>query len=81
MYFYILEANVQSRYRENISLCDGVDPYCLRKSEFSTDFKDLPCVQFPDIFNYLVIQTASFYTKNQMKAYKSIEAYNFFVSG
>ena len=56
-YFYTLEANVQSRYRERISMCDGVDPYCLRKSEFSTDFKDLPCVQFPDISNYLVIQT------------------------
>ena len=34
----------------------------------------------PDIVNYLVLQT-SWATNQQMKAYKSIDAFNFFVSG
>ena len=44
-------------------MCDGVDAYCIKKSEFSTYFKDLRCVQFPDKLNYLVTVT-SFYPKN-----------------
>lgn len=31
-------------YRGKISSCDGVDPYCIKKSEVCTDFRDLPCV-------------------------------------
>ena len=40
----------------------------------------LPAVEYPDIANYLVLQT-SWATKQQMKAYKSMDAYNFFISG
>lgn len=79
-YFYKLEPNVKARYIEKISLCDGIDPYAMNKDSFSTDFKDLPKLEFPDISNYLVVQT-SFYSKQQMKAFKSLEAYNFFVCG
>ncbi|CAM4622664.1 unnamed protein product [Leuciscus chuanchicus] len=42
--------------------------------------KDLPTVEAVNITNYLVLQT-SYCTRQQMKAYKSLEAYNFFVSG
>ncbi|XP_035998275.1 uncharacterized protein LOC118564393 isoform X2 [Fundulus heteroclitus] len=52
----------------------------MKMCEFSVDLKDLPTVEAVDITNYLVLQT-SFYTKQQMKAYKSMEAYNFFVCG
>ncbi|XP_063609676.1 uncharacterized protein LOC134783664 [Penaeus indicus] len=39
------------------------------------------CVQkYPDIVNYLGLQT-SWATGEQMKAYKCLEAYNFFISG
>ncbi len=79
-YVNTLEPNVKARYVEKISLCDGVDPYTMKNPGFSTDYKDLPNVEFPDISNYLVVQT-SFYSKQQMKAYKSLEAYNFFVCG
>lgn len=40
----------------------------------------IPRVEYPDIVNYLVLQT-SWATNQQMKAYKSMDAFNFFVSG
>jgi len=52
----------------------------MKRSDFSTEAKYLPAIEAVDITNYLVLQT-SFYTRIQMKAYKSMEAYNFFVSG
>ena len=58
----------------------GFDPYSLKNSDFSEDPAHLPAIEYPDIVNYLVLQT-SWATKQQMKAYKSLEAYNFFVSG
>ncbi len=51
----------------------------MKMSEFSVELEDLPTVEAVDITNYLVLQT-SYYTRQQMKAYKSLEAYNFFVS-
>ena len=79
-YFYTLEANVRSRYIEKTKFCDGIDPYRLKKSDFSYNHDDFPLITFPDISNYLVLST-SFYTTQQMKAFKSMEDYNFFVSG
>ena len=37
-------------------------------------------MEYPDIISYLVLQTL-WITGQQMKAYKSMDAYNFFVSG
>ena len=75
-----LEATARARYLQKIELCDGFDPYCLKKKDFSYDLNDFPSVEFPDISNYLVLQT-SFFTCRQMKAFKSLEAYNNFVCG
>jgi len=75
-----LKSNVRARYLQKIEICDGIDPYCLKKKDFSYEFIDFPSVSFPDISNYLVLST-SFYTAKQMKAFKSMEAYNFFVCG
>ena len=79
-YFKKLEPKFQGRYTSKCSRCDGVDPYCLKKKDFSYKFEDLPNIEFPDVCNYLVLQT-SFYTNQQMKSYKSLEAYNYFVCG
>ncbi|XP_059426209.1 uncharacterized protein LOC132160583 [Carassius carassius] len=68
------------RYKELINRYVGRDPYLMKMSEFSVELKDLPTVEAVDITNYLVLQT-SYYTRQQMKAYKSLEAYNFFVNG
>jgi hypothetical protein len=70
-----------ARYTEKVHFC-GFDPYSLKKSEYSEDSTHLPAVEYPDkiIVNYLVLQT-SWATKKQMKTYKSMDAYNFFISG
>ena len=74
-----LEQTARARYKEKCKEC-GFDPYTLKPSDFVTDWNTLPEVEYPDIANYLVLQT-SWITKEQVKAYKSLEAYNFFVSG
>ena len=78
-YFAGLDGPAKSRYKEKVIEC-GFDPYALKRSDFSENIALLPNVQYPNIVNYLVLQT-SWATKTQMKAYKSVEAYNFFVSG
>lgn len=52
----------------------------MKPTEFVGDLNFLPAIESMDTCNYLVLQT-SFYTANQMKAYKSLEAYNYFISG
>ena len=78
-YFNNLPASEKLRYQEKVKEC-GFDPYCVKISEFKEDFEALPCIEYPDIVNYLVLQT-SWLSNSQMKAYKSLEAYNFFISG
>ncbi|RMX50027.1 hypothetical protein pdam_00002869 [Pocillopora damicornis] len=64
---------------QKITVC-GFNPYALRKSDFSENIELLPNIQYPDIVKYLVVKT-SWATKTQMKAYKSMEAYHFFMFG
>ena len=74
-----LSGPAKARYKDKVDIC-GFDPYSLKNSDFEDDPERLPTVKYPDIFNYFVLQT-SWVTKQQMKAYKSLEACNFFVSG
>ena len=76
-YAIAMDLKIKPRYADKLSLCDGSDLYLLTKTDFSTNFHDFPNLQFSDISTYLVLQT-SFYTAKQMKAFKSLEAYNFF---
>ena len=78
-YFAEIPANAKARYVEKIALCDGVDPYA-SSTKYEDDISKWPAVSYPDIVNYLVLST-SFATGKQMKAYKSLESYNYFVSG
>lgn len=78
-YYDKLEGPEKERYREKVQLC-GFDPYSLKKSDFEENVELFPELEYPDIVNYLVLQT-SWLTSKQMKAYKSLDAYNFFVSG
>ena len=79
-YFAGLDGITRERYFQKVAKYAGRDPYLLKKTEFSKDLKDLPAIEAVDITNYLVLQT-SFYTNQQMKAYKSMDAYNYFISG
>ena len=74
-----LTGPAKARYRQKVNLC-RFDPYLLKNSECSDDLRYFPSIQYPDIVNYLVLQT-SWATGEKMKAYKALDAYNFFVSG
>ena len=71
-YCSTLEASAKARYKEKVKKC-GFDPYFLKSSEFKDDFAALPSVEYPDIVNYLVLQT-SWLSSSQIKTYKSLEA-------
>lgn len=78
-----LTGDVQKRYLDKILLLNSQDPYLLLKDNcvlWTTDLNLVPSITYPDICNYLVL-TKSAYTLEEFKAYKSLDAYNFFVSG
>ena len=55
------------------------DPY-YQVTEWKKDLSCLPCVTFPDIFVYCVLRTGM-HGADEMKAYRSLEAFNYFESG
>ena len=77
-----LSAESKRRYTEKLDLIgkDVNDPYFVCTKEVVKKDEDLPLVEYPDVYNYL-INAPSPYTKQQLKAYKSLEGYNFLVSG
>ncbi|XP_022802529.1 uncharacterized protein LOC111340026 [Stylophora pistillata] len=56
----------------------GIDPVTIPEEEL--DAENLPPVERSDLFSFLVLET-SYYTTEQFKNYKSLEAYNQVVSG
>lgn len=81
-YFENLENDDKDRYIKKLTLTDGTllpDPYNI-STGWESDVLRLPDITWPDICSYL-IDTPSDFTKDKLKAYKSLEAYNFFVSG
>ena len=68
----------KARYLEKLQAIDNKDPY--EMDGWSAEMATWPEVSYPDIVNYLVY-TQSMYTLAELKAYKSLEAYNYFVSG
>ena len=77
-----LESEDENWHKEKITLSNGEllpDPDVLDVG-WKEEVHCLPDLCFTDIFNYL-INIPSDYTKENLKAYKSLEAYNFFVCG
>ncbi|CAC5403234.1 unnamed protein product [Mytilus coruscus] len=75
-----LDTITKARYLDKLKGIGDKDPYEMQKSEFSADMAHWPEVTYPDIVNYLVY-TQSAYTLNELKAYKSLQGYNYFISG
>lgn len=78
-YVSTLDPPSKKRYLEKLKLIDGVDPY-IESDDFSTAFDDLPPITYMDVINYLVF-TPSPFSAEDMKAYKSLEAYNQVLEG
>ena len=74
----------QKRYTEKLCVENGAvvlpDPYHLGSDEWTEDIRKWPNVQYGDVYNYLV-NTPGVYTKEALKCYKSLDGYNFFISG
>ena len=71
-----LDFPVRDRYLQKIARI-GIDPVLVEGKDFKPDC--LPPVESTDILCYLVLET-SFYTQQQFKAFRSLEAYNQMVS-
>ena len=71
-----------TRYREKLKLATGEqlpDPYTL-KEKWTNAISNLPEITWRDVTEYL-LDTPSAYMKESLKAYKSLEAYDYFVCG
>ena len=86
-YYYELDKTAKKCYREKLQKLGGLaDPYLEASKRTddqnggTVDWHLWPDVEYPDIYNFL-IQTPSLYTGDSLKAYKSLDAYNFYVSG
>lgn len=72
-----LEKHIKRRYLQKISVI-GVDPAIILSDQFGPEC--LSPAEATDLLSYLVLDT-SYYTKEQFKAYQSLEAYNQMTSG
>ena len=68
-------------YRDKLKIIGGIDPYGLDRSFYSVnDVKEWPKLAYTDVVDYLVYTTST-YTREQVRAHKSLEAYKYFVAG
>ena len=88
-YYEEMVRDAKPRYEEKIRMIGLVDPYChlegkancFNSSRFSTvEWYEWPEVTYADVFNYLINMT-SYCTFEQLKAYRSMEAFNFLING
>ena len=80
-YFKSLPETEKTSYKAKLTLSDGFalpDPFAIE--EWSDNASEILEVTYPDICSYL-IDTPSEFTKEKMKYYKLLEAYNFFICG
>ena len=79
-YFLSLDDKSKRRYKVKINNIQGYDPYEIKKEELSSDISKFPPVTYPEIVNYFLFSLSPL-TKEELKAYKSWDSYNQFVSG
>ena len=78
-YIQSLPPDVKQRYESKTAVI-GCDPYSIVVGDFNRDATKWPQVGFPDIMNYL-ISSPSAYTSEQLKKYKSLDAYKYYQDG
>lgn len=72
-----LDPHVKKRYCEKTS-CVGIDPILI--PDEASDPDCLPRVESMDLVSFLVLET-SYYSKDQFKAFRSLQTYNQLVLG
>ena len=81
-YFTSLEFTARKRYLEKLKV-DGReldDPFRIDEDQWSEDLTQWPELEFGDLYTYL-IDSEGVYTKEKLKAYKSLDAYNYYHNG
>ena len=79
-YANCLSSVPRKRYIEKISKINFLDPYSFKKSDLDFSKDAIPAITYPDICNYLLFAPSP-YTADELKCYKSLDAFNYFVSG
>jgi hypothetical protein len=79
-YLDSLTSENKERYKEKLKMIANIDPYTVTSIFYSDSMEKWPEIEFPDIVNYLLFTTSRF-TKDQLKSYKSLDAYQYFVAG
>ncbi|KAL7287690.1 hypothetical protein TKK_0018084 [Trichogramma kaykai] len=79
-YVRTLSSRMKLRYCDKVTCINSIDPYTLTNEHFLNDQSALPKVTLLDIMAYFVL-THSTYTCEQIKAYKSFEAYKYVKAG
>ena len=77
-YFESLTNTDKADYKRKLTLSTGeslLDPFTIKNWKFDDSL--LPDISWPDIYNYL-IEYPSVFSKESLKAYKSLEGHNFF---
>lgn len=78
-----LTADDRADYLKKLTLSNGVclpDPYTISEDLWCADRNSWPVLIWQDIYSYL-IDTPSVYTKEKVRAYKSLDAFNYVLSG
>ena len=75
-----LSAENRQLYDQKLKFTAVIDPYAISDNFYSQSLKEWPEIEFPDIVNYLMFSTSKV-TKEQLKAYKSLQSYQYFVAG
>ena len=78
----MLDPEAKKRYNEKLAFHSEElpDPYAVTDEKWVDDIITWISVEYGDIYSDL-IDSRGRYTKESLKAFKSLEAYNYFVSG
>lgn len=81
-YLSSLNYTAKKRYLEKLKKggFNLEDPFSIQDEKWSEDLSQWPELEFGDIYGYL-IDTKGTYTKEKLRAYKSLDAYNYFFNG
>ena len=78
-YFLSLDDKPKQRYKVKINKIQWYDPYQIKKEELPGDISKFLPVQWHSQVNYFLFSLSPL-TKEELKAYESLESYNLFAS-